>query len=173
MSKRTSAKRGSMPLISMRASCDSAKPPGARICPCASSNFTPKACIAPAPASLVALPPMARMIRCAPASRAARINSPVPKVLLMQASRRSTGTSCKPLASAISMIAVWVWGNQPQAASTATPSGPRTVVRRSSPAHAASTDSTVPSPPSAIGHLINCASGHTSARPRAMASATP
>ncbi|MNV96846.1 hypothetical protein D3C71_1918900 [compost metagenome] len=33
--------------------------------------------------------------------------------------------------------------------------------------------STVPSPPSAIGHLTNCASGHTSASPKAMASATP
>ncbi|MNN46232.1 hypothetical protein D3C81_1606080 [compost metagenome] len=129
--------------------------------------------MAPAPASLVALPPMARITRCAPASSAARINSPVPKVLLMQASRRSRGTNCKPLASAISMIAVWFWGNHPHAALTVSPSGPRTSVRRSSPSHAASTDSTVPSPPSAIGHLINCASGQTSAKPRAMASATP
>ncbi|MNY34170.1 hypothetical protein D3C86_1684900 [compost metagenome] len=129
--------------------------------------------MAPAPPSLVALPPIARITRCAPASSAARINCPVPKVLLMHASRCATGTNCKPLASAISMIAVWLWGNQPQAASTVAPSGPRTKVRRCWPSHAARIDSTVPSPPSAIGHLISWASGQTCANPNAMASATP
>ncbi|MNF96123.1 hypothetical protein D3C84_789010 [compost metagenome] len=128
--------------------------------------------MAPAPPSLVALPPIARITRCAPALSAARISSPVPKVLLMQASRRSTGSDCNPLASAISMIAVWLSGNQPHVAVTVSPSGPHTSAWCRSPPQAASTAATVPSPPSAIGHLINCASGQTSARPRAIASAT-
>ncbi len=70
------------------------------------------------------------------------------------------------------MIAVRLWGSQPQPASTAVPNGPRTVSRRSSPSLAARMACIVPSPPSAMGHSINWASGNALARPAAMARAT-
>ncbi len=126
----------------------------------------------PLPPSLVALPPMARITRRAPASSAAEINWPVPSVLVTQASRCARVSSCRPLAMAISMIAVLLSASQPHWALTGAPSGPLTLALISSPLQAASSASMVPSPPSAIGHLINSACGQTSARPLAIASAT-
>ncbi|RMS16535.1 hypothetical protein ALP75_202401 [Pseudomonas syringae pv. actinidiae] len=73
---------------------------------------------------------------------------------------------------AISMIAVRLSASHPHFASTGCPNGPLTLALISSPLQAASSASMVPSPPSAIGHLINSACGQTSARPLAMASAT-
>ena len=106
-----------------------------------------------------------------PASSAARISSPVPRLLLRVASRRSRGTRCKPLAEAISITAV-ASSSQPQCARVGSPSGPSTRHSRRSPAVAASTASTVPSPPSASGRSNTSACGKTRRQPRAIASAT-
>ncbi len=59
----------------------------------------------------------------------------------------------------------------PQAASTASPSGPHTVARRSRPPVPRTTAATVPFPPSAMGAGTTCAPGATAAMPRAMACA--
>jgi hypothetical protein len=49
------------------------------------------------------------------------------------------GINCKPLASAISMIAVWLSGNQHHRASTREPNGPQTAAQHSALSRAAST----------------------------------
>ena len=59
----------------------------------------------PAPPSLVALPPMPTMKRRAPPSKAARINSPKPNVVVTSGLRRSGGASARPEAAAISRTA--------------------------------------------------------------------
>ncbi len=167
----TSTRRGSSPPRSRLCRPASAAPPGASSSPSAARKRTPSALSRPAPASLVALPPRPRMIFRAPASSAARISSPVPRLLLRVASRRSRGTRCKPLAEAISITAV-ASSSQPQCARVGSPSGPSTRHSRRSPAVAASTASTVPSPPSASGRSNTSACGKTRRQPRAIASAT-
>jgi hypothetical protein len=72
-----------------------ANPPPARI-----------ALIAPAPPSVVALPPTPRYTVCAPAAIVARISSPVPKVLAATASRSGLAIRSRPLAAAVSRIPV-------------------------------------------------------------------
>ncbi|MNQ89024.1 hypothetical protein D3C85_1043180 [compost metagenome] len=112
-------------------------------------------------------------MRLAPALRASKMSSPVPKVDALVASRLSWGTKWMPLAAAISITAVQVSGNHPHGAVVAWPSGPVTILsRRSPPGVAASTASTVPSPPSAIGTHRILAAGMASRTPWAMASAT-
>ncbi|KAG1529484.1 hypothetical protein G6F50_017966 [Rhizopus delemar] len=104
----------------------------------------------PAPASLVAETPSPRMMRVAPALMAASISSPTPWLLARIGSRLDGAISSRPAAAAISMTAVPSSSN-PQTASTLWPSASLTVSCRSWPPVAASTASTVPSPPSAIG----------------------
>ena len=124
----------------------------------------------PAPASLVAEPPRPRMMWRAPASSAARISSPTPWLLARIGSRRAGAISSRPEAAAISMTAV-PSASMPQTASTLWPSASFTVCMRASPEAAASTASTVPSPPSAMGTQTVCAPGIAAFTPRAMASA--
>ncbi len=81
---------------------------------------------------------------------AAAISSPVPRVLASSASRRSRSTSARPLARAISMIAV-PSGSTAHSASTGSPSGPVTCVTRDEPPRRDAITSSVPSPPSASG----------------------
>ena len=64
------------------------------------------ASMAPAAPSVVALPPHATSTTWAPASTAATMSSPVPRVEAATASRSSGATSASPLARAISMTAV-------------------------------------------------------------------
>ena len=124
----------------------------------------------PAPASLVAEPPRPRMMWRAPASSAARISSPTPWLLARIGSRRAGAISSRPEAAVISMTAV-PSASMPQTASTLWPSASFTVCMRASPEAAASTASTVPSPPSAMGTQTVCAPGIAAFTPRAMASA--
>ncbi|MNZ81333.1 hypothetical protein D3C78_999960 [compost metagenome] len=168
----TSARRLSNDWMSILATRANASPPGATGNPASSRKRTPNARNMPAPASLVALPPMVRMTLRAPARRASKISSPVPWVELAQASRCSTGTSCRPLASAISMIAVHDSGSQPHWALTSCPKGPVTRALRRSPGVVARMASIVPSPPSAMGHWTSSASGSASRSPQAIESAT-
>ena len=72
------ANAGRLPEVSMRASCASAPPPRGKSCPCASNRRMPKACAIPAPPSLVALPPMPKIICRAPRASAAASSWPVP-----------------------------------------------------------------------------------------------
>ena len=169
-SMRAPASLGSSPWISMEAIRASAPPPGGRLCPSASSSRAPSAVSMPAPASLVAEPPRPRMMWRAPASSAARISSPTPWLLARIGSRRAGAISSRPEAAAISMTAV-PSASMPQTASTLWPSASFTVCMRASPEAAASTASTVPSPPSAMGTQTVCAPGMAAFTPRAMASA--
>ena len=93
-------------------------------------------------------------------------------VVVTRGSRRARGTSGSPEAAAISMTAVRPSPSTPQAASTGSPSGPRTAVRLGWPAVASSSASTVPSPPSAMGTFTTSAPGKTARTPRSMAWAT-
>ena len=79
---------------------------------------TPSACARPAPASLVAEPPMPRMISVTPRLIASAMSSPVPKVVATSGSRCSLGTSGRPEASAISMTAVLPSPSRPYEAIT-------------------------------------------------------
>lgn len=108
----------------------------------------------PAPPSLVALPPIPMMKRRAPASSAARISSPTPAVLACSGARCAGGTSARPLAAAISITAVRPSPVSPKNACTGVPSGPLTVQSITRPPVAATSASTVPSPPSATGTLV-------------------
>ena len=82
---------------------------------------------APAPPSVVADPPTATATERAPASTAATISSPVPRVDAAQASRSESPTSFSPLASAISTIPVRPPSISPKRATTGRPSGSPTV----------------------------------------------
>ncbi|MNN52584.1 hypothetical protein D3C81_1672930 [compost metagenome] len=77
-SKRMDCKRRSICARSILATCCRARPPGCNGCALASRKRTPRALSMPVPASLVALPPMVRMIFSAPAATASRISCPVP-----------------------------------------------------------------------------------------------
>src|SRR2546423_3985668 len=72
---------------------------------------------------------------------------------------------------AISITAVDPPSSSPYSASTGSPSGPRTRSVRRSPGVAATSASTVPSPPSAIGTSTRSASGAAARTPSAIASA--
>jgi hypothetical protein len=127
------------------------------------------ASIAPAPPSVVAEPPTVTTMGDAPASAAAAISSPVPRVVAAQASRSSSATSDRPLACAISTIAE-PSGSSANAASTGRRSGSETLILRTSPPSAVTRTSMVPSPPSATGS--SRASRPAARRPSAMACAT-
>jgi hypothetical protein len=73
-----SARRGSSPDKSIVFNLPNAPPPGANSERSVARNFAPSAWAMPVPPSLVALPPMPMMMRRRPASKAARISSPVP-----------------------------------------------------------------------------------------------
>ncbi len=107
--------------------------------------------------------------RCAPDATAARSSSPVPRVEVRDGSRRSRGTSARPDAAAISMTAVWPSPSIPNRAETGSPSGPATTTSENEPPVAATSASTVPSPPSAIGAWSIAAPGTAVATPRAIA----
>jgi hypothetical protein len=112
-------------------------------------NDHPRASMAARPPSVVALPPTPTITRRAPARMAAAISSPVPRVDARSGSR-TRGASARPLARAISTTATPP-GSNAHSASTGSPSGPVTVTFRREPPRAATSASSVPSPPSASG----------------------
>ena len=89
----------------LRASA-SAEPPLPTGSPSASSTRAPSAVSAPSPPSEVPESPQPTTMVCAPSSRAARISSPTPWVVVSVGSRRSCGTRRSPAAEAISTTAV-------------------------------------------------------------------
>jgi hypothetical protein len=122
--------------------------------------LAPQACAAPIPPSIVALPPMPRMMRLAPKSAAARMSSPVPYVVVRVGSRCSGESSAIPLAAAISITAVCSPPSRPIGASTfMRGNGPVTFCVTIRPPVAATSPATVPSPPSAIGQISISAPG--------------
>ena len=108
---------------------------------------------APAPPSLVAEPPTATRITCAPACAAAAISSPVPYVVAAHASRSSSDHQPEPGRPSPSPRSP---SRRPRPGRTrsapGSPSGPFTVTAISSPPSCGSSASSVPSPPSATGH---------------------
>src|SRR5688572_5932854 len=113
------------------------------------------------------------MIFFIPISAAASSSSPVPYVVVRVGSRWSSRRRCKPLAAAISTTAVNPSPSSPIGASTFIPgSGPLTLCVTILPPVAATSASTVPSPPSAIGHSSIATSGSTSRSPAWIARAT-
>ncbi len=131
----------------------------------------------PAPPSFVALPPSPIVISTTPASSAARITSPVPRVEARRtlAGVRSCGASrARPDADAISTKALRPPSTSSQDASTGRPSASVVVTVRVSAASpsAARTAARVPSPPSAIGFNVIRSSGRARIHPSAMACAT-
>src|SRR5262245_48496506 len=110
---------------------------------------TPSAASAPTPPSTVALPPTPSRIR---RGQAARISSPTPQVRARSGSRRCGGTSLRPLAEAISITARF--GANTISAPTGSPRGPATWRSTRTPRVAASSASSVPSPPSATGRGV-------------------
>src|SRR5918998_6161376 len=138
-----------------------------------SSTVTPaseRASSAPAPPSVVAEPPTVTIARSAPASTAAAISSPVPRVEADQAARSSSSTRPRPLAWAVSTTATRPSSIRAKAAWTGRLSGSLTSTVRRSPPSVASRTSMVPSPPSATGS--SSAARPASRRPEAMAAAT-
>ena len=91
-------------------------------------NDQPSASTAARPPSVVALPPAATITCLKPSRRATAISSPVPRVLARSGSLRPD-TSAKPLARAISTIAIPP-GRTPHSASTGSPRGPVTRATR-------------------------------------------
>ncbi len=137
----------------------------------ATSTSTPRsdqesASSAPRPPSTVAEPPTPTMMRLQPWSSAAAISSPVPNVVAVSGSLRSTSAS--PLARAISTIPV-PSSSAAHSASTGRPSGPVTVAVRRVPGSEPRSASSVPSPPSASGSAR--ASRPARATPRHIAAA--
>src|ERR1700704_4372640 len=94
-----------------------------------------------------------------------------PSLVALRGSRFPGGTRARPAAFAISITAVDPPSISPYSASTGSPSGPRTRRVRRSPPVAATSASTVPSPPSAIGTNTISASGRAARTPSAIASA--
>ena len=125
----------------------------------------------PAPPSLVAEPPIPAITERTPAARAATSSWPKPKVEARRGSRRSSGSNGRPDAAASSTIAMAPPSIRPYAASTTSPSGPSTGTGTRRPECAATSASTVPSPPSATGTSTTSASGQTERMPRAIAAA--
>ena len=125
----------------------------------------------PVPPSLVALPPRPTMMRLKPPSSAARISSPVPKVVVVRGLRRSSGTRAKPEARAISMTAVRPSPMTPHCAVRYSPSGPVTGASKKRPPVVSMSAASVPSPPSATGISVVSASGMARNTPLWMARA--
>ena len=163
--------RGSRPDRSTLSRSASAAPPGGRSSPAESSSRAPSAWAMPAPASFVALPPMPRMNRLNPESRASRMACPRPYVVATSGLRSSTATSARPDVRAISITAVRPSPMAPQTAVRVSPSGPITSELRISPPEASTSVSRVPSPPSATGASSMTASGETRRTPSAIISA--
>src|SRR2546422_412565 len=90
---------------------------------------------------------MHTITRCTPERQAARIRSPVPRVVVRFGSRRAGESRPSPEARAISTTPVRPSGvgTMPNSASTRSPRGPRTPVRPRSPAAAAVIADEVPS----------------------------
>src|SRR5690554_1328072 len=126
----------------------------------------------PAPPSVVALPPRPIINVFGRCSRAASINSPVPRLVARCASRASAGIQCRPLASATSMMAVSLLLARPKQASIGSPNGPLADTVCSRPPIASVSATVVPSPPSARGISTISSSGAALRHPRAMAEAT-
>ena len=133
----------------MQATLLSPQPIGGTSSPVLSVKRAPSAVRQPIPPSVVALPPAPTRILRQPASSAARISSPTPKVVVY-IGLASFPASGRPAAAAISRMAVPSF-KMPKEALCMANSGPctRTVLR--SPPKADKKASTVPSPPSAIG----------------------
>src|SRR5262245_11453106 len=127
------------------------------------------ASIAPAPPSVLTLPPAATRILLAPASAAAAISSPVPAVLAASASRSLSATSERPDALATSTAAVLSSASIAKLASIARPRGSWAGAWRSSPPRAPISASTVPSPPSAAGSSVGSTPACRNPRPNASA----
>ena len=123
--------------------------PGPMGRPSRSRSRAPRAWAMPAPASEEALPPMPTKIVRAPASAAARMSSPVPRVEAPIASRPPPSRA-KPEARAISTTAVFR-SKRAKAAIRRSPRGPWTRTRRTFPPRAQSRASMSPSPPSETG----------------------
>ena len=134
-----------------------APPPYDKSSPFSSNNLPPKACINPAPPSLVALPPMPIKSFFTPLSRHAFISCPVPNVVVINGFLFSESTRWIPLALAISMTPISPLPKIPYSATTLLPRGPTTSFEYTLPPVASTKDCIVPSPPSAMGtcmHLI-------------------
>src|SRR5262249_27039079 len=137
----TSAARSKGTMVSQStSSLASPRPPAASVAP-----------IAPRPPSVVALPPAATRIRSAPTATAAPINSPVPALLALSASRSASSTSASPEAAASSTIAVEPSRTSAKVASIGRPSGSCAGAVLVSPPIASTSTAAVPSPPSAAG----------------------
>ena len=83
-------------------------PTGLSSIPAGSRNIYPIAEAIPMPASLVALPPIPRIILSAPLLMASLIISPVPSVVVYRGFCFSLGTSLNPEAADISINAVLI-----------------------------------------------------------------
>src|SRR5262249_43841000 len=147
----TRSKRESRPVRSIRSRSARAAPRRGGGFPSLPRNLTPNASAAPAPPSLVALPPIPRRIRSQLASSAALISSPVPKVVVRRGSRSEGASRERPEAAAISSTAVLHRSRVPQRAVIGRPSGSRTRLSRASPFAASSSALTKPGPPSENG----------------------
>ena len=166
-----SGMRASKRLISMLCRLARAAPPWGRSAPALSSSRTPRACAMPAPASLVALPPMPMMNRRKPASSADAIASPSPYVVVTSGLRSEWGSRARPDVRAISMTAVRRSPIAPHSAGRCSPRGPVTAIGRMSPPEPSTKVSSVPSPPSATGTRAMSASGAARDTPSRMARA--
>ena len=96
MTSLTPASRGSRPLASICARLASAAPPSASSVPAASTRRAPRARRRPDPPSVVAEPPRPIVMRSTPASSAARIRSPVPRVVARRAPSAVRSAGCQP-----------------------------------------------------------------------------
>ncbi len=126
----------------------------------------------PAPPSFVALPPIPRVMSRTPASSAARISSPVPRVVAPRGSSSSVASRDRPDAAAISMNARAPSVDWSQRAEIARPIGSVASATRHVQPPAASIATVVPSPPSARGASRIASRGRARAQPAASARAT-
>ena len=140
--------------------------------PLLSKKHAPIACAMPTPPSFVAEPPIPIIIFFAPRFAASIISSPVPNVVVFIGFLFLSLRSGNPDASAISITAVLPSDNKPYRAETVFPSGPITRLRINLPPTPSINDWTVPSPPSAIGTLMQLALGKTRLIPFSKATAT-
>ena len=156
---------------SIRSRRTSASPPTVRSRPSTSRSLAPRACAMPAPASLVALPPIPTMNLRNPSLDMPRTSSPSPYVVASRGFRASTGTRWRPDVWAVSTTAVVPSPITPQQAATWPPSGPVTLETLDAPPDAPTRTSNVSLPPSATGANTLSASGSTRRTPSLMASA--
>ncbi len=147
-------------------------PPCGSSCPFLSRNLIPSAAATPMPPSLVALPPMPTIIFLQPLSSAYFINSPVPKVEVIQGSFSCGLSNSSPDAAAISITADSPVPNIPIKESVIRIRGSCTFNLIILPPVASTNEATVPSPPSAMGTIFIAAPGITFSIPDAICSAT-